>query len=310
MLKSFISSVAAAVVALSLIAISRPATASCFLETLDLPNGWQPEGIALGPGRTLLAGSIATGAVYEVSPRTGAGGVLVPGQTGRVAVGLAWDERTDHLYVAGGPTGQVYVYDAADGSDLAVLNATDQGFVNDQVITRRAVYFTDSLRPVLYRLPLGPGGKLPQDVELEELPLGGDFEIVEGEFNANGIEAAFGGRSLLVVNSILGTLYAVDPSSGEATLIDLGGIDLFNGDGILLHGLTLYVVQNFLNQIAVVTLSPDLATGELTGILTHDGFDVPTTVARVGSWLYAVNARFSTPPTPETPYSIVRVPLF
>jgi hypothetical protein len=310
MIESFIRSVAAVVVALSLIAVSRPAAAAGLPETLNLPNGWQPEGIAQGPGRTLLAGSIVTGAVYQLSPRSGAGGVLVPGQTGRVAVGLKWDQRTDHLYVAGGPTGQVYVYDAVDGSDLAVLNATDEGFVNDQVITRRAVYFTDSLRPVLYRLPLGHGGLLPEDAELEEIPLGGDFEIVEGEFNANGIEAAFGGRSLIVVNSILGTLYEVNPTSGEATLIDLGGASLFYGDGILLRGRTLYVVQNFLNQIAVVSLSQDLSTGEVTNFLTHDDFDVPTTVARFGPWLYAVNARFSTPPTPETSYSIVRVPFF
>ena len=41
--------------------------------------------------------------------------------------------------------------------------------------------------------------------------------------------------------------------------------------------------------------------------LTDPDFDVPTTVARLGLRLYAINARFSTPPTPETPYDVVKV---
>jgi hypothetical protein len=34
---------------------------------------------------------------------------------------------------------------------------------------------------------------------------------------------------------------------------------------------------------------------------------VPTTLALFGSRLYAVNARFGTPPTPTTEYSIVQL---
>jgi hypothetical protein len=308
MIKSLATYMLAAALAATLGVTPKPAAAWGLPDTLDLPDGWQPEGITRGPQQKLLAGS-ATGAVYRVSPLTGAGNVLVPAVEGRFANGLKWDERTDNLYVAGGPTGNVYVYNARDGSDVAVLHADGAGFVNDAVVTRRAVYLTDSFRPVLYRLPLGPGGKLAADAELEEIALGGDFEFVEGEFNSNGIEATCNGHSLIVVNSIVGALYKVDPTNGQASLIDLGDADVFNGDGILLLGHKLYVVQNFFNQIAVVSLSPDLSTGEVTDLLTNDGFDVPTTVARFGFSLYAVNARFSTPPTPETTYTIVRVPL-
>jgi hypothetical protein len=35
---------------------------------------------------------------------------------------------------------------------------------------------------------------------------------------------------------------------------------------------------------------------------------VPTTIAAFGDALYAVNARFDTPPTPDTDYDVVRVP--
>jgi hypothetical protein len=42
--------------------------------------------------------------------------------------------------------------------------------------------------------------------------------------------------------------------------------------------------------------------------LTSDGLDVPTTAAYVTNALYAVNARFGTPVTPDTPYWITRLP--
>ena len=80
-----------------------------------------------------------------------------------------------------------------------------------------------------------------------------------------------------------------------------------NGDGLLLHGKTLYVVQNQNNRITVVGLAPDLGSGTVNGAITNANFDVPTTVALFGSRLYAVNARFTTPPTPATTYSVVQV---
>lgn len=279
-------------------------------DTIALPDGWQPEGIARGPGATLFAGSIATGAVYQADSRTGEGAVIVTPREDRAAIGLEWDRRSDNLYVAGGPTGTVFVYDASEGADVAVLQATDaaETFVNDTVVVRDAVYFTDSFRPFLYRVPLERWGRLPASPALQEIELAGDFQFVAGEFNANGIEASFDGRYLIVVNSVLGTLYRVDPDSGLASLIDLGGDTLVDGDGLLLRGRRLYVVQNSLNQIAVVQLAPGLLSGQIEEILTDARFDIPTTVAMVGRSLYAVNARFDTEPTPDTEYTIVRVP--
>lgn len=181
-------------------------------------------------------------------------------------------------------------------------------FINGVIVTRDAAYFTDSFRPVFYRLPLGPGGGLPDPTAVAEIPLSGDYVFVPGQFNANGIEATPDGKTLIIVNTVTGTLYRVDPWSGEATEIDLGGSAVPNGDGILLSGYTLYVVQNFLNQVSVVQLAPNLASGEIVQVITHPMFDIPTTAAKFGSRIYVVNARFTTPPTPTTDYWVVQLP--
>ena len=65
-------------------------------------------------------------------------------------------------------------------------------------------------------------------------------------------------------------------------------------DGILLEGGELYAVQNFLNQIAVVRLSPNLTSGTITKLITSELFQIPTTVARFGDRLATVNAKFDT----------------
>jgi sugar lactone lactonase YvrE len=277
-----------------------------FPKLIDLPNAWLPEGIVTGRGPVIYSGSRANGAIYAADLRTGEGRILVPGQAGRVAVGLSFDQRSNYIFAAGGGTGSAYVFDADSGATVATYRFTSGAatFVNDTIVTRDAVYFTDSQRAVLYRLPLGPGGSLPDS--FETIPLSGDWRQIVG-FNANGIEATPDGKTLIVVHSTLGLLYRVDATSGVASLIDLGGASVSNGDGILLRGTTLYVVRNRLNQVAVVDLSPDLTSGSVVETITDAAFDVPTTIAEFGSRLYAVNARFGTPNTPQTTYNIVQL---
>ena len=99
----------------------------------------------------------------------------------------------------------------------------------------------------------------------------------------------------------------MDPATGATKAIDLGGAVLSNGDGLLLQGKTLYVVRNRDNKIAVVQLDAELTSGTVVRTITDAAFDVPTTIARHGNRLYAVNARFTTPPGPTTTYSVVQV---
>ncbi|HEX6682087.1 MAG TPA: hypothetical protein VF062_04805, partial [Candidatus Limnocylindrales bacterium] len=101
--------------------------------------------------------------------------------------------------------------------------------------------------------------------------------------------------------------FRVNPATGAATLVDLGGEPVTAGDGLLLLGSTLYVVQNQLNRVAVFRLSSSGRSGRLVTTATDPGFDIPTTVAAFGRRLYLPNARFSTPPTPETTYTAVAI---
>lgn len=299
---------AAGLAAAAILMSSVAAHAQSFPDIIPLPNGWRPEGIVSGNGTEFYVGSLANGAIYKGDYRTGQGGVLVPGQTGRVTVGLSFDKRSGYLFAAGGGTGQAFVFDTRTGQELASYALAGQGnFVNDVIVTREAAYFTNSFAAVLYKLPLSGGGGLPDPSQVQTLPLSGEWVQSPG-FNANGIEATPNGKTLIVVNSGQGALYKVDPNTGAANRIDLGGEVVTAGDGLLLDGKTLYVMRNQLNLIAVVRLSNDYTSGQVVGGITNPAFRVPTTLADFGNVLYAVNARFGVPNPGEADYDIVRVP--
>jgi len=297
------------VLSLSATTVTSAAPSEPFPQVIPLPNGFQPEGIAVGIGSTFYAGSIPTGAVYRGDLRTGEGEVLVPAQAGRFAIGLKFDERSRLLFVAGGPTGYAFIYDGLTGANVTEIQLTTlPSFINDVVVTREAAYFTNSFQAEMYRVPLDDDGGLPDPPASEVIPLGGDYQFTPGAFNANGIDATPNGKMLVIVNSADGVLYRVNPATGEASRIDLGTDSVPNGDGILLDGRSLYIVQNALNQVAVVELSPGLSQGSIDETITSSLFRVPTTIARFGDRLYAVNARFDTSPTPDTEYEVVLVP--
>ncbi|MFE7223902.1 superoxide dismutase, partial [Nocardioides sp. NPDC057577] len=285
-----------ALLAAALVAALVPATADAhtdFPKRFDLPPGFQPEGIAIGGGPTAWFGSRVDGDIYRVDLRTGRGKVVAQGP-GTATVGVKVD-RHGRLFAAGGPSGTARVIDTRTGHVLADHHLTTAAsFVNDVVLTRHKAWFTDSQQAQLYAVPLGRG-------PVRTLPLTGDWEQVAG-FNANGITATPDGRGLLVVNSTTGLLHRVDPRTGATTTVDLGGAGLTNGDGMLLLGRTLYVVRNFNNEIAVIHLDKSGSRGVQVDTLTSDDFDVPTTVAAYRDRLYLPNARFTTPPEPDTPY--------
>lgn len=287
------------------VTMAPPGPTGSFVDLIDLPDGFRPEGIAIDAHGIAYFGSLADGDIYAADVRTGGGEIVSEGPN-TPAAGLKVDQR-GRLFVSGGTSGTARVVDTDTGETLATYQlATGATFINDVVITRGAAWFTDSQQAVLYELPLGPGGALPAANDWEPLPLTGEWEQVQG-FNANGIAETPDHRALLVVQSETGLLFRVDPETGAATVVDLGGYSLANGDGLLVVGRTLYVVQNALNLVAEIRLDAHGTTGALVNTLTNPRFDVPTTVAAYANSLYLPNARFSTPPTPATDYEANRI---
>jgi streptogramin lyase len=292
----------------AMIAVAAAAAAS-FPDLIPLPNGWRPEGVEAGRANTLYVGSIGTGAVRQIDARTGDQFTLVEPMAGRSAIGLEYDRKYRRLFVAGGGTGQAYVYDAETGAPIAAytLTPTMPTFINDAVLTDDAVYFTESRRPWLYRLPLGPRGELPAAGEVETIPLSWDYVQGTGN-NLNGIVATKDGDTLIAIQSNTATLLRIDPETGVADRIEItGGDATTNGDGLLLEGRTLYIVQNRLNRVAVVELSKDYGSGTVVEFLTHPKLDVPTTIDRLGSRLYLPNARFGIPNADTAEYDVIKL---
>lgn len=266
-----------------------------FPTTIDLPDGFQPEGIAIGPGPVAYFGSLADGSIYRADLRTGRGRVVSEGP-GTPSVGMKTDAK-GRLYVAGGAAGDARVVDTRTGRVLESHQLTTAAaFVNDVALVGGSAWFTDSVNQQLYRLERGTA---------TTIPITGDLVYGEG-FNANGIAPTPDGEALLVVQSNTGKLFRVG-FDGRSTEVALD-YTLTNGDGLLLSGRTLYVVQNRLNTVAVLHLDRAATRAALKTTLTDERFDVPTTVAAFGHRLYLPNARFTTPPGPDVEYQAVAIP--
>ena len=307
------------VLALSAIILAAAGTASAQTggaQTFPLPGDEvYPEGVAYDPATgDFFVGSTGNGAVFRGNvgePGTEAETLLEPGADGRsMAIGIKVDARGT-LFVAGGETGRMFVYDTATGDLLDRFeNGADTTFVNDVALTPDgSAFFTDSMNPELYRVfPDGSGGYEAESyLSFEGTPA----EYVEG-FNLNGIAATPDGRYLIVVNSTSGRLFRIDTGTKEVVQIETGGADLTNGDGILLLGRTLYVVRNQDEVIVPVELSPDYASGTAGEGFTNDSLMYPTTIAARDGRLLAVNSQFDARDEgrpPELPFTVSDIPI-
>jgi sugar lactone lactonase YvrE len=283
-------------------------------------GGGFPEGIAYDAATgDFYVGSTIDGTIYRGNVETGTVEVFLPGGTGRVAVGLALDD-VGRLFVAGGETGAVAVYDTGTGQLLLeVANGlAPNTFLNDIAISPTGdAYITDSFNPLLYRLaatanPPGLGTPAPVPTT-DALQIAVDFtttgfDLVQPGFNANGIVSTPDGRSLLLVQTNTGTLYRVDAATGETIQVDLGEGALPGGDGLALDRQTLYVVRE--GQITIVTLGPDYATGSIGASFSDPSFATPTTLERFDGCLLVVNSQFAAiQGQPQLPFTVSSVPI-
>ena len=280
-------------------------------DTIDLPAGFQGEGVAIGAGTTFYAGSLADGRIARGDIRAGVTEVFVSNPVVAPAVGLKADLAHGLLWVAGGPTGQAAVYDLATGAAVETLSfTTADSFINDVVVTPDAAYFTNSLSPEIYRVPVSKRGRVgrPETIALR----GPAARFVPG-FNINGIAATGDGGTLIVVNSAKGELYTVHPRNGRSERIDLGRASVPTADGLLLTDRGLFVLQNGTqpgvpNRILVIRLSDRLTEGRIVDRITSPLFETATTLAKRGEIILAVNAQFAGAPIdPESEIVLIEL---
>jgi sugar lactone lactonase YvrE len=291
--------------AVLLAVLAAPAGAAPASEVIVLPGAISAEGIAAGGGATFYAGDLFGGDIFRGDLQRGTAERFIDAPAGRMAVGMAADVAHDLLFVAGGFTGQGYVYDTRAGATVASYQFGDpaSSIINDVALTKDGAWFTDSLQAQLYFVPVSRAGA--PGPTFSTVALSGPAADTSGAFNLNGIQATANGKTLVVAHSANGQLYTVDPETGASATI--AGVSVPNVDGIVLEAGRLWAVQNS-NQVTRIQLDPQLTSGVVEKVITSDLFQVPATAARFGSRLAVVNAKFDTglPPTADQ-YEVVLV---
>ncbi|WP_309573477.1 hypothetical protein [Deinococcus sp.] len=274
-------------------------------------NAVYPEGIAHQNGSSAFyVGSTTDGTIYKGTLGTAATDVFLAADAARpTAIGMKVDAQ-GRLYIAGGDSGKVFVYDTSTKAlirsfDTPAVAAT---FLNDITLTPDAAYITDSQRPILFRIARTSTGLGTLESWLD---FTGTALTYTMGFNLNGIASTPDGKYLIVVQSNTGKLFRITTADKTVTEINLGGATVTNGDGILLSGQTLYVVRNQNTVIVPVTLSADFASGTVGTSFADTSLRYPTTIAQEGDRLLVVNSQFDMRSTmnPELPFTVSSVAL-
>ena len=275
-----------------------------------------PEGVATDR-RTFFVGSTTDGTIYrgrlagaEATP------FLFGGADGRTqAVGLKVDQG--RLFVAGGMTGKVFIYDIGSKAlvgSFQVPNPGDPTFVNDLTVAKdNSVYITDSFRPTLYRIAPGDyANTSPQTLEVFRDFTGTVLPTLVPGFNLNGIVATRNGKFLVLAHSGVAKLFRLRLADKQVTEIGLAH-DSVSGDGLVLLGRQLFAVerQGDVGYLAKIRLRGNAVSGRLISRTTYPSFDDPTTAAFARGRLLVVNSQFGERAAGETPdpFTVSRVRL-
>lgn len=302
--RSVLNSLRPAIVPLVVIAVvtalTGPATAAQRTGVIVLPGATSAEGIAAAQGTTFYAGDLFAGDIFRGDIRRGTAEPFIDAPAGRMAVGMKADIRHGLLFVAGGG-GHAYVYSTRTRATVADYTVGDAAtsFVNDVALTERGAWFTDSLQPKLYFVPLDRHGN-PGPVRVRTVS--GPAADLSGDFNLNGIQATADGKTLLVAHTGNNAIYKVDPATGASTPF----VDITGPDGIVLAGSRLWAVHA--GEVTRLRLSADLTSAVVEKDITSDLFQTPSTAALFGHRLGVVNAKFDTglPPTADQ-YEVITV---
>ena len=263
-----------------------------------------PEGIGFDGRKSFYVSSTGDGTIFKgtAGKRRALQPFLPGGQDGRTTAAGVKATRS-RIHVAGGATGNIWIYDARTRALVRRYETGAGGFLNDLAVTRDGdVYVTDSMRPILWRID-GDSGELEQF-----LALGPDEGYQGTGFKWNGIVATPNGRTLIAVHSGRGELYRVDVGQKSVSKVDTGGADLTNGDGLVLNGDKLYVVRNQNERIVEMRLNGGLTRARERRSFTDPSFMFPTTAALAKGRLLVVNSQFDKRGgTPDLPFTVSSV---
>jgi sugar lactone lactonase YvrE len=244
-----------------------------------------PEGVAFQPQTgNFYVSSTTDGTIFRGHVKEDAAEPFLPaGGDGRTtAIGLEVDG--DRLWVAGGPTGLVFVYDTDTRALLGSFATGAGGFLNDVATARNGdAFVTDSFRPVLWRVPAGLGAIEPW-LDFTGTP----FQYGPG-FNANGIVATPDGKYLIVSQSNAQKLFRIDLATKEVAEIVTN--EPTGGDGLQLQGRRLFAVAG--GAIVKVKLSGDFLEGSVESRTTDPSWLSPTTNAIARGRMLLVNSQFA-----------------
>jgi len=271
------------------------------LFTIQQPDpAANPEGIAVDKrSRAFFVGITAGGDIYRGTLGSDTIVPFIDAAPGKAAIGLK--VHRGKLYVAGGPTGAITVYDLATTKEVGTFQTPGTGgFLNDLVVTRRGdVYVTDSFRQTLWHVTpaqVEAGRGEPQALDVSAIPYGA------GEFNLNGIVAK-GARKLIVVNSSTGKLFRIklgDDGASIEEIDEIEGATVPGGDGLLLDRGRLVAVQGDPAQLSFIKLRRGARSATLKGTQTNDKLRGPSTVDATKRLYLVVNADFDNNVTPFT----------
>ncbi|GAA4635976.1 hypothetical protein GCM10023196_083800 [Actinoallomurus vinaceus] len=280
-----------------------------------------PEGVAADAASGVFYVSGTTdGTIYRGRLDRPGLEVFLPGGTDGRTTAIGLKLRAGRLYVAGGATGQMWVYDTRS---RALVRRFDTGlrsgtFVNDAAFDRAGnAYFTDSTAPVLWRVPASAvrtgGATAPAQRFLD---LTGTVVRYESGFNLNGIAPEADGRHLLTVQSNTGKLFRIDLPTRKVTEVAVTGGALTTGDGLLRLGRRVLVVRHIATATehveGVVALTVRGSTARVRSTYTDPTFHWPTAAAPARGRILVVNSQFdrrSAGQPPTLPFTVSGVPL-
>ena len=295
-----VSGAVAAVLAVGSVAAADPATR---VYTLTPSTHANPEGVAADPrSGAFFVGATGDGTIYRGTLGNPNAEEFIAGAAGKSAVGLKI--AGGRLYVAGGATGDVVVYDLASRRQLAAFATGAGGFLNDLAITPSGdVFVTDSFRPTLWHITAAQvraGHGTPEAISVAP-----EITYQAGAFNLNGI-VPLGEHSLIAVQSVNGALFRIDLERGGRHIQQLDVEAVVGGDGMLLDRGRLVVVQGAPAQLTFIELDRRFSHGTVVGHLTDPTLRGPSTVARDRDRFLVVNADFATSTQPFTVSGLAR----